>query len=112
MNAIIKLSSPETREFWKIPVLHEDEHLLVLNKPDGLLISRDLLTPDRPSLTQLLHSGIAEKKGWAIERQLSYLRITHRLDAEATGIALFARTKDALIKLREIFGIERTILKY
>ena len=25
MNAIIKLSSPETREFWKIPVLHEDD---------------------------------------------------------------------------------------
>ena len=34
--AAIKLSSPATREFWEIPVLFEDEHLLALDKPAGL----------------------------------------------------------------------------
>ena len=39
MTSHIKLSSPATREFWEIPVLYEDEHLLALDKPGGLLTS-------------------------------------------------------------------------
>jgi 23S rRNA-/tRNA-specific pseudouridylate synthase len=41
VSAAIKLSSPATREFWEIPVLFEDEHLLALDKPAGLLTSPD-----------------------------------------------------------------------
>ena len=108
----IKLSSPSTREFWEIPVLYEDEHLLALDKPVDLLVSPDPLAPERPSLVQLLHAAIAEGKPWAKQRRLSYLRITHRLDAEATGIAIFARTKETLIQLREQFGIEKPMLRY
>jgi 23S rRNA-/tRNA-specific pseudouridylate synthase len=29
----IKLSAPVTKEFWEIPVLFEDDHLLALDKP-------------------------------------------------------------------------------
>jgi hypothetical protein len=29
---VIKLSSPETREFWEVPVLFEDEHLLAIRQ--------------------------------------------------------------------------------
>ena len=72
MSAAIKLSSPATREFWEIPVLFEDEHLLALDKPSGLLLSPDHLAPERPSLMALLHAGIADKKPWARERNLDY----------------------------------------
>ena len=65
MNAAIKLSSPATREFWEIAVLFEDEHLLALDKPAGLLVSPDRLAPERPSLMNLLHAGIAAGKPWA-----------------------------------------------
>ena len=44
MSAAIKLSSPATREFWEIPVLFEDEHLLALDKPARLLTSPDPIT--------------------------------------------------------------------
>lgn len=39
---VIKLSSPATSDFWEIPVLFEDEHLLVLDKPSGLLSSPEI----------------------------------------------------------------------
>ena len=54
VSAVIKLSSPATREFWEIPVLFEDEHLLALDKPGGLLTSPDRCDPDLPSLIKLL----------------------------------------------------------
>ena len=53
---IIKLSAPATREFWKIHVLFEDEHLLALDKPSGLLTSPDRYDPERPNLMKLLIS--------------------------------------------------------
>jgi len=53
----IKLSSPSTREFWEIPVLFEDDHLLALDKPSSLLVSPDRYDPTRPNLMKLLHAG-------------------------------------------------------
>ena len=53
-SADIKLSSPATREFWEIPVLFEDAHLLALDKPAGLLTTPDQDNPQLPSLMALL----------------------------------------------------------
>src|SRR5438477_494236 len=69
----IKLSSPATREFWEIPVLFEDEHLLALDKPALLLTSPDRGDPERPSLLKLLHQHIERGAPWATTRGLSYL---------------------------------------
>ena len=67
----IKLSSATTREFWEIPIVYEDEHVLALNKPSGLLSSPDRYDPNRPNLMKLLHAGIADSKPWAKERGIS-----------------------------------------
>ena len=112
MNAAIKLSSPATREFWEIPVLHEDDHLLALDKPAGLLISPDRLAPERPSLVKLLHDAIAAGKQWAHERNISYLANAHRLDVEASGVLLLAKNKPALVALADQFGSEKPVRKY
>ena len=58
MNEAVKLSSPATAEFWEIPILYEDDQLLALNKPSGLLISPDRYDPERPNLMKLLHRDI------------------------------------------------------
>ena len=112
MNPTIKLSSPATREFWEIPVLFEDAHLLALDKPAGLLVSPDRLAPERPALMPLLHAGIAAGKSWATERGLEYLSNVHRLDAETSGVLMLARNKPALIKLADLFGSEKPVRKY
>ena len=112
MSNTIKLSSPATREFWEIPVLFEDEHLLALDKPSGLLTSPDRFDPARPNLLKLLHAGIAEAKPWARERRLTYLMIAHRLDFETGGVLLLAKTKPLLVALANLFGSEQPCQRY
>ena len=112
MNAVIKLSSSATRDFWEIPVLFEDEHLLALNKPAGLLVSPDRHDPKRPNLMRLLHTAIAGGKPWTRERKLDYLMNVHRLDGETSGVALLAKNKPALIALANLFASETPTHKF
>jgi RluA family pseudouridine synthase len=112
MSAVIKLSSPATREFWEIAVRFEDAHLLALDKPAGLLTSPDRDDPQRPSLMKLLHAAIAAGKPWACERRLEYLMNAHRLDNEISGVILLAKNKSALIALANLFGSERPVRQY
>ncbi len=107
MSAVIKLSSPATREFWEIPVLFEDEQLLALDKPAGLLASPDRLDPSRPSLMRLLHEAIAAGKPWARERGLTYLSNAHRLEGDTSGVLLLAKSKPVLVQLADLFGVEK-----
>jgi 23S rRNA pseudouridine955/2504/2580 synthase/23S rRNA pseudouridine1911/1915/1917 synthase len=112
VSAAIKLSSPATKEFWEIPVLFEDEHLLALDKPAGLLVSPDRHDENRPSLMKLLLDGLAAGKPWARERGLTYLSNAHRLDCETSGVILLAKNKPALITLADFFGAEKPLRKY
>ncbi|MCL5098032.1 MAG: RluA family pseudouridine synthase [Candidatus Omnitrophica bacterium] len=112
MNAVIKISSPETRESWEIPILFEDAHLLALNKPSRLLTSPDRYDPDRPNLMKLLHRDIARGAPWSRERQLGYLANAHRLDFEITGVILLAKEKPVLIALANQFGANKPIKTY
>ena len=125
MSAIIKLSWPVTRGFWEIPVLFEDEHLLALDKPAGLLTSpeadalpaveADGAKPpvvEQPSLMKLLHAGIAAGKPWAVERKLTYLNNEHRLDGDTSGVILLTKTKEAHIALSNLFSCDKPLRKY
>jgi len=109
MNNPIKLSSPATREFWEIPVLWEDEHLLALAKPPRLLTSPDHIDPQRPSLMKLLHAGIKQGKPWAQEHRLGYLANAHRLDFETSGVLLLAKSKPVLVALANLFGADQPL---
>jgi len=108
----IKLSSPAAREFWEISVLFEDEYLLALDKPAGLLTSPDRYDPQRPNLMKLLHTAIAGGKSWARERGLNYLMNAHRLDFETSGVILLAKSKPALVALANLFGSEKPFKQY
>ncbi|HET7624189.1 MAG TPA: RluA family pseudouridine synthase [Verrucomicrobiae bacterium] len=112
MSAAIKLSSPATREFWEIAVLFEDDSLLALDKPARLATSPERANPERPSLANLLHEAINAGKSWAKERGLNYLMNLYRLDAEASGVILFAKTKSVQTTLADLFGSEKPLKKY
>lgn len=107
----IKLSSPATREFWEIPVLFEDEQVLVLDKPSGLAA---VATSDdaQPSLLRLLHDGIAAQKPWATERGLAYLNNLYHLDPEVGGVFLLAKNKESYQALADEFGADKPLLTY
>lgn len=112
MSAPIKLSFPPTRGFWEIPIRYEDEHLLVLDKPAFLSIAPEPAQPELPSLMRLLHDGIRDGKPWAKDRNLGYLANAHRLDAEATGLVVLARSKAVLSQLVNQFTSEKPLKTY
>ena len=112
MSEIIKLSSPATNEFWKIPILFEDPHLLALDKPAGLLVSPDRYDPARPNLMKLLHHDLARGAAWARERGLQYLMNAHRLDFSTSGVLLLAKDKPTLVALANQFGTEKPVKVY
>jgi RluA family pseudouridine synthase len=112
VSEIIKLSSPATSEFWEIPILFEDRHLLALDKPAGLLVSPDRYDPARPNLMKLLHRDLARGAAWAKERGLEYLMNAHRLDFPTSGVLLLAKDKPTLVALACQFGSEKPVKIY
>jgi 23S rRNA pseudouridine1911/1915/1917 synthase len=112
VDRVLKLSSPATGEFWEIPVIYEDAHLLALNKPSGLLTSPDRFNPAMPSLMGLLHQAIAAGKPWTAQRALAYLMNVHRLDAETSGALLLARAKPVFTVLADLFSSQETVQRF
>jgi RluA family pseudouridine synthase len=106
MPNIIKLSAPETKDYWEIPVLFEDDTLLAIDKPARLLVSPDRYDPARPNIMKLFHRDIARGAKWVLDHQITYLANAHRLDFETSGILLLTKTKPALINVANQFGSE------
>jgi RluA family pseudouridine synthase len=112
VSEILKLSSPATSEFWKIPILFEDRHLLALDKPAGLPVSPDRHEPQRASLMKLLHRDLERGAAWAKERGLHYLMHAHRLDPHTSGVLLLAKDRPTLVALANQFGSEKPVRIY
>ncbi len=96
MNGLI-----DSRPFFFVPrwpVFHEDNHLLVLYKPAGLLIQGDH-TSD-PSLLDLARDWIKERYR---KPGRVFMGMVHRLDRPVAGIILFCRTSKAAARMSEQF---------
>ena len=80
-----------------LQILHEDNHLIIVNKQVGVLIQGDK-TGDAP-LGDLVKAYIKKKynKPGAV-----FLGIVHRLDRPTSGIVIFARTSKALERLNKM----------
>jgi 23S rRNA-/tRNA-specific pseudouridylate synthase len=78
---------------WFIPVLWEDEHLLVLDKPSDLAVRPVSDDAACPALLPLLRRGIEQGLPWAVERALGFLDTPQRPDTESSGVVVFTRSK-------------------
>ena len=78
----------------KLEILYEDNHLLVINKPPGVLVQGDK-TGDIP-LVEHAKDYIKHKynKPGAV-----FLGVVHRIDRPTSGVIVFARTSKALERL-------------
>ncbi|MDQ4139778.1 MAG: RNA pseudouridine synthase [Bacteroidota bacterium] len=86
-------------------VLYEDNHLIVVNKPAGLLVQGDE-TGDVP-LSELLKQYLKEKYQ---KTGNVFAGVVHRLDRPVSGVVLLAKTSKALTRLNELFR-QNTIQK-
>ncbi len=90
----------------KLDVLYEDNHLLVVNKPPGLLSQSD--SSGAPDLLTYAKSYI--KKKYAKPGEV-FLGLVHRLDRNVGGVLVLARTSKAAARLALAFR-ERGVRKF
>jgi 23S rRNA pseudouridine955/2504/2580 synthase len=81
-------------------ILHEDDHLLILNKPSGTAV----------------HGGSGLKFGVieglrVLRPQSRFLELVHRIDRDTSGILLVAKKRSALRYLQAQFR-DKTVQKY
>jgi 23S rRNA pseudouridine955/2504/2580 synthase len=89
------------RELLDDVVIHEDEHLLILNKPAGLAV----------------HAGSGIQVGLIealreLRPELSGLELAHRLDRETSGVIALAKDRKTLLALHEFFAGDEVHKKY
>ena len=90
-----------------LQVLHEDNHIIVVNKRVGDIVQGDK-TGDKP-LSEVVKEYIKDKYNKPGE---VFLGVVHRLDRPTTGIVVFARTSKALTRMNELFSNRETQKTY
>jgi len=90
-----------------LQVLHEDNHIIVINKRVGDIVQGDK-TGDKP-LSEVVKEYIKDKYNKPGE---VFLGVIHRLDRPTSGIVIFARTSKALARMNELFSNRETQKTY
>ena len=86
---------PKTYEL-EIPVIYEDEHLAVVNKPPGLTVSGNQFKTLYNALSyNLEESSLPNALRWPLP--------VHRLDNQTSGLVIIAKTKTSRIALGDLF---------
>lgn len=80
-----------------IPILFEDEHWLVLDKPAGVVVNQTETSPE-PSLVERFADRDA--------------RVVHRLDRDTTGVMVLGKGKAAAAQLSAAFAERRVRKQY
>jgi len=96
-----------------IPILYEDRSALAIDKPPGWMLAPVSWQKTSRNLQAAIESSIAGRDFWARSRGLKFLRHVHRLDADTSGILLFAKSPGAVERFFELFEgrkMEKTYL--
>lgn len=80
-------------------LIHEDEHMVVINKPAGTLTLPDRHDEQIPSLRTML------------EQHYGKIWVVHRLDKDTSGVIVFAKNETAHRYLSQLFE-SREVEKY
>ncbi|MFC4210635.1 pseudouridine synthase [Pedobacter lithocola] len=85
-----------------LEIIYEDEHLIAINKPHGLLVHQSSIARDAIEFAlQMLRDQVGKK-----------VSPVHRLDRKTSGILLFAFDKESEISMQQQFMNAETDKKY
>jgi len=90
-----------------LPILHEDEHVIVIDKPAGLLS-----VPSAPGLHEDTVLARVQDYARRLKPRTGYAERVHRLDRETTGALAFALSREARAGLIEAFRSHRIERRY
>ncbi|MCY3505475.1 MAG: RluA family pseudouridine synthase [Chloroflexi bacterium] len=92
-----------------LPVLYEDDHVLAIDKPAGLLVHDAPAEPCAPSVAAwFVEHYPSEAAAFDVERP----GIVHRLDKHTSGVLLLAKTPPAQTALSAAFEARETHKQY
>ena len=90
-----------------IPILYEDRSVLAIDKPRGWMLVPHSWQRTNWNLQAAIVSSIGAGDFWARSRGLKFLKFVHRLDADTTGILLFAKSQGAVESYSALFESRR-----
>lgn len=90
-----------------IPILYEDRSVLALDKPPGWMLIPLSWQRTQRNLQAAIFSSIGAGHFWARSRSIRFLKYVHRLDAETSGVLLFAKSQGALDSIGDLFEQRR-----
>lgn len=91
----------------QIPIIFEDNHLLVVSKPCNLLMQAD--KSQDPDLLNLLKDYLVKKYQ---KPGAAYLAMVSRLDRPVGGVVVLAKTSKAAQRLNQAFSKQAVTKKY
>jgi len=86
-----------------IPILYEDRSVLAVDKPRGWMLVPVSWQKTARNLQAAINSSIGAHDFWARSRGLKFLRYVHRLDADTSGVLLFAKSPGAVETYSKMF---------
>ena len=90
-----------------IPILFEDRSVIAIDKPRGWMLVPHSWRLTNWNLQAAIDSSIRADDFWAKSRNLSFLRNVHRLDADTSGVLLFAKSPGAVDTYSDLFEDRR-----
>jgi 23S rRNA pseudouridine1911/1915/1917 synthase len=103
----LKKEPPSRHKIFEIdvPVVYEDEHIAVLNKPTGLIVSGNRYRTLQNSLRHNLQAS-------TLADAMPQPRPCHRLDAPTGGLIVSAKTASAMTKMGQLFEHRKVQKRY
>jgi len=106
--AIVEISA-KAEKGTKIPIVYQDDHIIVVDKPAGLTVHPGAGRPGGTLVNVLLGMGMKLAPAGGRQRP----GVVHRLDKDTSGLMVLARTDQAfwkLVKMVEAHEIHREYL--
>ena len=101
-----------------IPILYEDNEVVVINKPAGLVVHPDGRTKEytlvdwvREHYPNIASGNVGESIVQTNGEEIQKPGIVHRIDRETSGVLLIAKTQESFLNLKSQFQA-RTIKKH
>lgn len=96
----------------RVAILDESAEWLALDKPAGIGLRAHPWDSAFANLDAALNARLAEGRAEIREREASLFGSVYYLDPLITGVALFAKNRDSLARLRNGFGSSRMVFRF
>ena len=92
------------RKILKMKIIYEDEDVIVVDKPSGLITIKDEKTPVEATLYHQVYEHVKKQNG--------RIFIVHRLDKDTSGLVIFAKNAEMKTLLQKQFEEQKVVRKY